>query len=39
MNMLIPLPEDNPMSFWIVVTGVAVFAASILLIARARHWL
>ena len=39
MNMLIPLPEDNPMSFWIVVTGVAVFAASILVIARARHWL
>ena len=22
MNMLIPLPEDNPMSFWLVVTGV-----------------
>jgi Mg2+ and Co2+ transporter CorA len=39
MNMLIPLPEDNPLSFWTVVTGVALFAASILVIARARRWL
>jgi magnesium transporter len=39
MNVLVPLPDDNPLSFWIVVTGVAVFAASILLIARARRWL
>ena len=39
MNMLIPLPEDNPMSFWFVVSGVAIFAISILLIARARRWL
>jgi hypothetical protein len=33
------LPDDNPLSFWIVVTGVALFAASILVIARARRWL
>jgi magnesium transporter len=39
MNMLIPLPDDNPMSFWFVVTGVVVFAISILLIARSRRWL
>ena len=39
MNMLIPLPEDNPMSFWLVVSGVAIFAVSILVIARARRWL
>jgi Mg2+ and Co2+ transporter CorA len=39
MNVLVPLPDDNPLSFWIVVTGVAVFAASILVIARARRWL
>jgi magnesium transporter len=39
MNMLIPIPEDNPMSFWFVVAGVAVFAVSILVIARARRWL
>ena len=39
MNMIIPLPEDNPMSFWFVVSGVAIFAVSILVIARARRWL
>jgi magnesium transporter len=39
MNVLIPLPDDNPLSFWVVVTGVAVFAVCILLIARARRWL
>ena len=39
MNVIVPLPDDNPMSFWIVVTGVVVFAVSILLIARARRWL
>ena len=39
MNVLIPLPDDNPLSFWVVVAGVVIFAASILLIARARRWL
>lgn len=39
MNMIIPLPEDNPMSWWLVVAGVVIFAVVILLIARARRWL
>jgi Mg2+ and Co2+ transporter CorA len=39
MNMMIPLPDDNPMSWWLVVSGVVVFAVVILLIARARRWL
>jgi magnesium transporter len=39
MNVIVPLPDDNPMSFWLVVIGVVVFAACILLIARARRWL
>lgn len=39
MNMMIPLPEDDPLMWWYVVTGVLVFAAVILLIARARRWL
>ena len=39
MNVVVPLPDDNPLSFWLVVTGVVVFGASILLIARARRWL
>ena len=39
MNVIVPLPDDNPMSFWLVVVGVVVFAVSIVLIARARRWL
>jgi hypothetical protein len=39
MNMMIPLPDDNPMSWWLVVSGVVLFAVIILLIARARRWL
>jgi magnesium transporter len=39
MNMMIPVPDDNPMSWWLVVSGVVLFAVIILLIARARRWL
>ena len=39
MNMIIPLPQDNPMSWWLVVAGVVIFAVIILLVARARRWL
>ena len=39
MNMIIPLPEDDPMMWWIVVGAVVAFAILILLIARYRRWL
>ena len=39
MNMMIPIPDDNPLYWWLVVMGVVIFAAVILLIARARRWL
>jgi Mg2+ and Co2+ transporter CorA len=39
MNMMIPIPDDNPIYWWLVVMGVVIFAAVILLIARARRWL
>jgi len=39
MNVIIPLPKDDPMSFWLVLLGVACFAALILAVARARRWL
>jgi Mg2+ and Co2+ transporter CorA len=39
MNMMIPLPDDNPVYWWLVVMGVVIFAVVILLIARARRWL
>ena len=39
MNMIIPLPDDEPLMWWLVVMGVVLFAVLILLIARARRWL
>ena len=39
MNMIIPLPEDDPRMWWIVVAAVLLFAGAILLIARRRRWL
>ncbi len=39
MNMIIPLPDDDPLMWWLVVMGVVLFAVLILLIARARRWL
>ena len=39
MNMMIPIPDDNPVYWWLVVMGVVIFAGIILLIARARRWL
>ena len=39
MNMIIPLPDDDPLMWWLVVMGVVLFAGLILVIARARRWL
>jgi len=39
MNVIVPLDKDSPMSFWIVVAGVALLAIALLGIARARRWL
>ena len=39
MNMIIPLPEDDPRMWWLVVGAVLLFAGAILLIARRRRWL
>jgi magnesium transporter len=39
MNVIVPLPENDPMSWWVVVVGVIVFAIFILLLARVRRWL
>ena len=39
MNVEVPLPKDSPMSFWIVVAGVAIFATTILVLARLKRWL
>jgi len=39
MNMIIPLPDDDPRMWWLVVGAVVLFAALILVIARRRRWL
>jgi Mg2+ and Co2+ transporter CorA len=39
MNLVAPLPEDDPMSFWYVVAAVALLAVVVLVVARARRWL
>ena len=39
MNVVVPLSKDDPMSFWLVVAGVALLAGLITLIAVRRGWL
>jgi Mg2+ and Co2+ transporter CorA len=39
MNVAVPLPKDDPASFWIVVVGVVLLAVVILSVARYRRWL
>ena len=39
MNVIVPLDKDNPLSFWVVIAGVAALAAVITFIARRRRWL
>ena len=39
MNVIVPLNQDDPMSFWIVIGAIALLAISIVAVARARRWL
>jgi magnesium transporter len=39
MNVSVPLPQDNPASFWIVIGGVLLFIVALLVAARLRRWL
>ena len=39
MNVIVPLDKDDPMSFWLVVGGVAVLAIVVLVAARRRRWI
>jgi Mg2+ and Co2+ transporter CorA len=39
MNVIVPLDKDDPMSFWLVLTGVAALAFVVLAFARKRGWL
>ena len=39
MNVSVPLAEDDPLSFWIVVGGLVLFIVGLLVAARLRRWL
>ena len=39
MNVSVPLDQDSPMSFWLVVGGVVALAVLIVGVARVRRWL
>lgn len=39
MNVVVPLNKDDPLSFWIVVGGVATLAVVVILLARRRRWI
>jgi Mg2+ and Co2+ transporter CorA len=39
MNVVVPLPKDDPMSFWLVVAAILVLAGGVLALARVRRWI
>ena len=39
MNVVVPLNEDDPLSFWIVVAAFATLAIVVVLLARRRRWI
>jgi magnesium transporter len=39
MNVIVPVPADNPASFWIILGFVVVFEVVVVTIARWRRWL
>jgi Mg2+ and Co2+ transporter CorA len=39
MNVIVPVPNENPASFWIILGAVLLFEAAVFAIARWRGWL
>ena len=39
MNVSVPLADDDPLSFWIVVGALLLFIAALLVAARRRRWI
>jgi Mg2+ and Co2+ transporter CorA len=39
MNVIVPVPNDDPASFWIILGVVLVFEVAVVVIARWRGWL
>jgi magnesium transporter len=38
MNVLVPFPDKDPLSFWLILGGVIVLELAIFLVARLRGW-
>lgn len=39
MNLIVPLPDDDPVAFWVVLGGVVLVEVALLAIARWRGWI
>jgi Mg2+ and Co2+ transporter CorA len=39
MNVIVPVPNDDPAAFWLIVGVVVVFEIVVAAIARWRHWI
>lgn len=39
MNVVVPLPKDDPLSFWFVVVAIGILAVLVLVYARIRRWI
>ena len=39
MNVIVPVPDKDPMSFWIILGAVLVFEAVVIVIAKVKGWI
>lgn len=39
MNVVVPLPNDDPVSFWLVLAAIALLAGAVMALARLRRWI
>ncbi len=39
MNVIVPVPDDDPMSFWFILGFILMFEVLVVVIARWRRWL
>jgi magnesium transporter len=39
MNVIVPVPNDDPMSFWLILGAILVFEAAAIVIAKVRGWI
>jgi Mg2+ and Co2+ transporter CorA len=39
MNVIVPVPKDDPMTFWVIIGAVVVLEIVLVVLARIRHWI